>query len=201
MPTIKKTIKTKEPAEKKPKEKPVKKTKPVSANKTKPSAVEKAQAPLKARPLAERDGKTDKPSLETPDTNIKKARFIETTGRRKEASARVRLFTQGAKEFLVNQKPLAEYFKTVNLRDIVLSPVEKLKIGEKFGFSARVSGGGVSGQAEAVRHAIARALVQLNPYFKKRLKKLGFLTRDSRMRERKKFGLKRARRAPQWSKR
>ncbi|MCL5010935.1 MAG: 30S ribosomal protein S9 [Patescibacteria group bacterium] len=133
--------------------------------------------------------------------NTKKAKFIEAIGRRKEARARVRLSTQGVKEFSVNQKPLAEYFKSANLRDIALSPVEKLKIGEKFGFSAVVSGGGMSGQAEAVRQAIARALVLLNPYFKKRLKKLGFLKRDPRMRERKKFGLKRARRAPQWSKR
>ena len=76
-----------------------------------------------------------------------------------------------------------------------------MKIKDKFGITIVVNGGGVIGQAEACRHGITRALVEINPYFRKPLKKLGFLTRDSRMRERKKPGLKRARRAPQWSKR
>jgi len=87
------------------------------------------------------------------------------------------------------------------LQKTVVSPLEKLKCQEKFGFEVIVKGGGMSGQAGAVRHAISRVLVLLNPYFKKRLKKSGYLTRDPRMRERKKPGLNRARRAPQWSKR
>lgn len=128
------------------------------------------------------------------------ARYIETVGRRKTSSARVRLYTQGAKSISVNGQPYSEYFPKF-LHKTIEDSLDKLKCLGKFGVSAVVSGGGLVGQAEAVRHGLARALVALNPYFKKRLKKSGYLTRDPRMRERKKFGLKRARRAPQWSKR
>jgi len=127
-------------------------------------------------------------------------RYIETVGRRKTSSARVRLYTQAVKSITVNGKPYGEYFPKF-LHKTIEDSLEKLKCLGKFGVSAVVSGGGLVGQAEAIRHGIARALVTLNPYFKKRLKKSGYLTRDPRMRERKKFGLKRARRAPQWSKR
>ncbi len=130
-----------------------------------------------------------------------KKKYFEAVGRRKNATARVRLFTQNKKGIEVNGKPYQDYFKTSSLQKMVVSPLEKLKCEDKFGFVVKVKGGGISGQAGAVRHAIARTLILLNPYFKKRLKKSGYLTRDSRMRERKKFGLKRARRAPQWSKR
>jgi len=131
----------------------------------------------------------------------KESRYIETVGRRKTATARIRLFTQGKKEIIVNDKPLRDYFPLPSLQKTVEEPFEKINSLGKFGVSIKVKGGGFSSQAEACRHGIARALVALNPYFKKKLKKLGFLTRDPRMRERKKFGLKRARRAPQWSKR
>jgi len=130
-----------------------------------------------------------------------KNRYIEAVGRRKTAVARVRLFTQGKKEIIVNEKPYKEYFPVLGWQKNVQAPLEKLNCQDKFRFSILVKGGGLSAQSEACRHAIARALVKLNPYFKKRLKKAGFLTRDSRVRERKKPGLKRARRAPQWSKR
>ncbi|PIU16290.1 30S ribosomal protein S9 [bacterium (Candidatus Gribaldobacteria) CG08_land_8_20_14_0_20_39_15] len=129
-----------------------------------------------------------------------KAKYIETVGRRKTAVARVRLFTQGRKGITVNNKLYTEYFPKF-LHKTIEDSLEKLKCLGKFGVSVVVRGGGITGQAEAIRHGIARALVTLNPYFKKRLKKSGFLTRDPRMRERKKPGLKRARRAPQWSKR
>lgn len=130
-----------------------------------------------------------------------KPKYFETLGRRKTSTARIRLFTQGTKEVLVNGMPYEQYFKTEALRREVVAPMQKINCLGKFGVSLIVKGGGVSGQAEACRHAVARALVLLNPYFKKRLKKSGYLTRDPRMRERKKPGLKRARRAPQWSKR
>ena len=128
-------------------------------------------------------------------------KYFETIGRRKTSSARVRLYTQGKKGIVVNGKDYKEYFNTSILQKVVVNPLEILKCAEKFGFTIVVKGGGMSGQAGACRHGIARALIALNPYFKKRLKKSGFLTRDPRMRERKKPGLKRARRAPQWSKR
>lgn len=128
------------------------------------------------------------------------SRYIETIGRRKTSNARVRLYTQGHKGIIVNGQPYGEYFPKF-LHKTIEDSLDKLKCLGKFGVSAVVSGGGLVGQAEAVRHGVARALVELNPYFKKRLKKSGYLTRDPRMRERKKFGLNRARRAPQWSKR
>jgi small subunit ribosomal protein S9 len=128
-------------------------------------------------------------------------KYFEAIGRRKTARARVRLFTQGKKEIGVNEKPYKTYFPTSELQKIVESPLETIKCLEKFRVSILLKGGGFHAQAEAARHGISRALCLLNPYFKKKLRKAGFLTRDSRMRERKKFGLKRARRAPQWSKR
>jgi small subunit ribosomal protein S9 len=128
-------------------------------------------------------------------------KYFEAIGRRKTARAQVRLFTQGKKEIKVNEKPYETYFPTGELQKIVESPLESIKCLEKFGVSIHLKGGGFHAQAEAARHGISRALCLLNPYFKKKLRKAGFLTRDPRMRERKKFGLKRARRAPQWSKR
>lgn len=128
-------------------------------------------------------------------------KYFEAVGRRKTSQARIRLFTQGDKEIKVNEKSFDIYFATSDLQKIVESPLEIIKSSDKFRVSVKVKGGGIHSQAEAVRHGISRALCLLNPYFRKKLKKAGFLTRDSRMRERKKFGLKRARRAPQWSKR
>ena len=128
-------------------------------------------------------------------------KYFEAIGRRKTSSARVRLYTQGKKGIVVNNKDYKEYFATPVLQKIVEEPLVALNCAEKFGFTIIVNGGGSTGQAGACRHGITRALVLLNPYFKKRLKKSGFLTRDPRMRERKKPGLKRARKAPQWSKR
>ncbi len=138
--------------------------------------------------------------FEIPKSASKKG-YYEAIGRRKTSTARVRLYTQNKKGIVVNGKILEEYFPTQVLQNIIKDPIDRLKIKDKFGITIVVKGGGVIGQAEACRHGIARALEDLNPYFRKPLKKLGFLTRDSRMRERKKPGLKRARRAPQWSKR
>jgi small subunit ribosomal protein S9 len=128
-------------------------------------------------------------------------RYFEATGRRKTAIARVRLYTKGDKTIEVNGKDIAEYFPTPALQKTVSSSLERMKSNGRFRITVIVRGGGISSQAEAVRHGITRALVVFNPEYRKRLRKAGFLTRDSRMKERKKFGLKRARRAPQWSKR
>lgn len=128
-------------------------------------------------------------------------RYLEGTGRRKTSVARVRLYTKGDKDIVVNEVDYKEYFKIIELQSIVLDSLEKMKSMGRFRVVATVKGGGVHSQAEAVRHGIARALVVFNPDYRKRLRKANFLTRDSRMKERKKFGLKRARKAPQWSKR
>jgi len=130
----------------------------------------------------------------------KAERYTEGVGRRKTVVARVRLIS-GHGEFFVNKIKLADYFRVPRLRATALNPVEKLKLSDKFDVSAKVSGGGIVAQAEAVRLGLSRALALKNADFKKRLRKLGFLTRDSRMVERKKYGLKKARRAPQWQKR
>jgi len=142
---------------------------------------------------------TEEPEIKRPLQ--KPTRYWEAVGRRKTAIARVRLFTKGEKEILVNDKPYQQYFPEIELWQIVQSPLKRMKCLERFRILVKIKGGGFHAQAEAIRHGIARALVKFNPDFRKRLKKSGFLTRDPRMRERKKFGLKRARRAPQWQKR
>lgn len=130
----------------------------------------------------------------TPD------RYFEAVGRRKTAVARARLFTKSG-DFTVNGRAYGAYFSTPELQRIVEDALKKMKLWERFRVSIRVSGGGAHSQAEAVRHAMSRCLIKFNPDFRKRLKRAGFLTRDPRAKERKKFGLKKARRAPQWQKR
>jgi len=130
----------------------------------------------------------------------KVARYIEAVGRRKTAIARVRV-SGGKGAFVVNGKEFKQYFNLERLWLAASAPLRELKLGDKFDVEARVSGGGVKAQAGAVRLGLSRALVLGDPEFKKRLRKLGFLTRDSRKVERKKYGLKKARRAPQWQKR
>ena len=145
--------------------------------------------------------KTLKRKTDKKTEKIKPGPFYEAVGRRKTATARVRLFAEGEKEVVVNEKPCDKYFTVPELQQIVKEPLLKMKCLDDFRVIARVKGGGTRGQAEAVRHGISRALVSFNADFRRRLRKAGLLTRDPRMRERKKFGLKRARRAPPWSKR
>ncbi len=128
-------------------------------------------------------------------------RYFEAIGRRKTAVARIRLYTRGDKVFLVNGKSFTEYFKLPQDQQTAISSMNKMKCLDKFKVSVLVKGGGRSAQAEAIRHGTARVLVDFNLNFRKRLRKAGYLTRDPRMRERKKFGLKRARKSPQWAKR
>ncbi len=130
-----------------------------------------------------------------------KDKFFEAVGRRKTSVARVRLYVSGKKEVIINDKDYKEYFTIDELRETCIAPLKKMKYMDKFRVVVKVSGGGINSQAEAVRLGVSRALILFNEEFKKRLRKAGFLTRDPRQRERKKFGLKRARRAPQWKKR
>ena len=125
---------------------------------------------------------------------------ILATGRRKTSVAKVWLFP-GSGKITVNERPLEEYFGLETLRVDVKRPLVETNTLGKFDVIASVKGGGFTGQAGAIRHGIARALLKIDGDFRPVLKKHGFLTRDPRMKERKKYGLKKARRAPQFSKR
>ncbi len=131
----------------------------------------------------------------------KKNEYLYAVGKRKTSVAQVRVFKKGNGDVNVNQKDYKKYFPTPDLQDVLLNAVRIVGQDGKLDISVKVMGGGVNGQAEAARHGIAKALIQLNPNFRKPLKKAGFLTRDPRKKERKKPGLKRARKAPQWKKR
>ncbi len=142
----------------------------------------------------------EKKAKKTP-IKTEKQIYFEGIGRRKTSTARVRIFNKGGESILVNEKKYSEYFPTKELRSIVEDALNTIKLSDKFKVTVKISGGGIHSQAEALRHGIARALVKFNEDFRKRLKKAGFLKRDPRMKERRKFGLKKARKAPQWSKR
>lgn len=126
--------------------------------------------------------------------------IYRTVGRRKSAIARVQI-VQGSGTFLVNNKPYQEYFPLQELQRIVESPLNAINQLQSFTISVKVQGGGFRGQAEAIRHGLARAVVLVDNELRKTMRGLGYMTRDSRVKERKKPGLKRARRAPQFSKR
>lgn len=132
-------------------------------------------------------------------TATKEHKYIEAVGRRKTSVARVRLTPAKQVSVTVNEREFENYFPTVELRNVVLSAFEDS--ADKFEVSAKLSGGGVSSQAQALRHGISRALIKSEPELRTKLKVKGFLKRDPRAKERRKFGLKKARKAPQWSKR
>lgn len=135
--------------------------------------------------------------------------YFEAVGRRKEAIARVRLMTRKSGDpapgenalMTINGKNYHDYFQDAGLRARVESPLKRLKSLARFKVTAMVLGGGSAGQADAIRHGISRTLELFDANFRKKLKKAGFLTRDSRIKERRKPGLKKARKGPRWSKR
>jgi small subunit ribosomal protein S9 len=139
------------------------------------------------------------PETKTTKTRLSGDRYIEAIGRRKTSVARVRL-SKGKGVVTVGEKTLADYFQQPRLRDLITAPFTKLQLTE-FDVTAHVEGGGINSQAEAIRLGIARALVMKDEDLKKKLRAFGYLTRDPRAVERKKYGLKKARRSPQWSKR
>ncbi len=141
--------------------------------------------------------KTDSDNSKLNET---KEKYFRALGRRKEAIAIVKLYPHKG-SIIINQKPVAEFFKVLEFQKIVEEPLKTVDSIGKFEIDIKVKGGGIRGQAEAIKLAIARALVKFNPEYKSFLKKEKLLTRDARVKERKKFGLKKARRAPQWSKR
>ena len=128
-------------------------------------------------------------------------KYIESIGRRKEAIARVRLVEAKSNSITVNDKPVAEFFKTENLQTVASEALLGSELSQAFEVTAKVKGGGISSQAESIRLAISRSIVKFNEEMRKDLKKKGFLKRDPRAKERRKFGLKKARKSAQWSKR
>lgn len=135
-----------------------------------------------------------------PAPKVAVGKYIEAVGRRKTAIARVRLF-EGSGKMIVNDKDAKQYFPLPRLVADAIAPLTSLKIAGEWDVTVNVSGGGIHAQAGAVRLGIARALVKKDAEWKKHLRVFGFMTRDSRMVERKKYGLKKARRSPQWAKR
>lgn len=141
------------------------------------------------------------------ENDKKTEKYIEAIGRRKTSTARVRIKEAAKANFLVNGIDSKEYFKTEEERRLVLDPMvkgvkaEPGKTGLKWNVEVRVSGGGIHSQSEAIRHGLSRALVEFDPQLRGNLKSLGYLKRDPRAKERRKFGLKKARKAPKWSKR
>lgn len=134
-------------------------------------------------------------------TATKTKAYIEAIGRRKTSIARVRLLPNTKGVFLINDKPLKTYFMTEELQLVATLPFAKTELGEKYSVTAKIIGGGIHSQAEALSHGIARALLKIDEANKPVLRENKLLTRDSRMKERRKFGLKKARKSPQWSKR
>ncbi len=128
-------------------------------------------------------------------------KYIESLGRRKAATARVRLHHGGSGKVVINERGLNEYLPLITLRESVMAPLKETGTQDSFDVTVHVVGGGVRGQADSIRLGIARGLIEFNPEFRSALKKLGFLSQDARRRERKKPGKKSARRSPQWSKR
>ena len=137
----------------------------------------------------------------TKDIKEKKGRYTETTGRRKTAVARVRLFEDSKTSFLINDRDISDYLSRDELVALVKSVFSESGTEKSYFVSIHVKGGGEASQTDAICHGIARALTEIDPDQRHKLKKAGFLKRDPRRKERKKFGLKKARKSPQWSKR
>lgn len=167
----------------------------ISSKKSKESSLQTKQTiPQKAK-------STSVDSQVTVSNEEKRGKYYYAVGRRKEATARIKLYPQGSGLIKVNEKDYHIYFPHFALQSITREPLKETSLEKKFDVSVRVLGGGLKGQAEAVRLGIARALVKFNDSLKPVLRAHGFLTRDARVKERKKYGLKKARRAPQWQKR
>ena len=182
---IKKTTKPKKDEEKKV---------AVSVKKT-VEVIKKVKAPVQT------DEKVTEVANASKDDDKKKLEYLYSVGKRKTAVAQVRVYKRGTGSFTVNGKEMNKYFPTLDLQERAEAPLKVVGQAEKLDVSVKVKGGGAVSQAEAARHGISKAVLQLNPNFRKPLKKAGYLTRDARKKERKKPGLKRARKAPQWKKR
>lgn len=172
---------------------------PTKTTTTKPAS-KTVRKPRVAKPKVEEAVPQAEVKTENKPHHVAKGKYIFATGRRKTAIANVRLF-EGSGKHVVNQKPFEGYFGYGFHQEKALKPFDVTGLGKNYFFTASISGGGSNAQAEALSHGISRALAGLSDDIKSLLKKNGLLTRDDRVKERKKPGLKRARRAPQWAKR
>lgn len=168
--------------------------------------LEKVEKPVKAEKAPETEKPVKAEKTATPAKKAKSAKkgnpnLYIATGRRKNAVARVRLIAGGTGKITVNGHAMEDYFMLDTLKLIVRQPLKLTDTNDKYDVLVNVFGGGYTGQTGAIRHGISRALVKESETYKSELKKAGFLSRDSRMKERKKYGLKKARKAPQFSKR
>jgi len=178
---------------------------PVKKAAAKPHVARKPKAAAKPHPPVKHEVKHEvKPETkeveQKPVVKIPHGKNFYAVGRRKTSVSQA-LLSAGNGEFKINQLSLEGYFMTPELQMIVTHPLRSIGLEKQINVKAKVHGGGIHSQAESLRHAISRALIAFNPESRRTLKKLGFLTRDPRVKERKKPGLKRARRAPQFSKR
>jgi len=151
-------------------------------------------------PIKKEKKKTVKKKVKKEVKKEIKKKYTEAVGRRKEAIARVRLI-KDKPGFIINEKTMEEYFPLQNYHKKILDPFRITNLENIFFVSIKVNGGGITGQAEAIRLGISRCLIKIDEKLKPTLRKAGFLTRDARVVERKKYGLKKARKAAQWSKR
>ena len=160
--------------------------------------------PIAKKPATKKRGRPKKTTITekavVPKKKVIKRDYLFAVGRRKQAVARVRLYQKKSGDMEVNGAKMETYFPTENFQKIVRMPLELVGLNPGL-FTIKVVGGGKHGQAESVRLGIARMLVKIDPELRTQLKKAGFLKRDPRVKERKKYGLKKARRAPQWAKR
>lgn len=183
---------------------PIKKKKKTDTGLLKES-IKKKGRPKKIKKEIEKEKKEvtiEKPKLEkTLEAKEQTKDYYYAVGRRKSAVARIRYYPEGNGEITINNKDYHQYFPYFEQQKIVLSPLVLLNQQNKGRFSIKVAGGGSKGQAESIRHGLAKLMVYLHPEGRVILKRAGFLMRDARVKERKKYGLKRARRAPQWQKR
>lgn len=155
----------------------------------------------KAKAAPKKKAPAKKPAAKKAEAAPISGSFMYGRGRRKSAVARVRVVKNGSGAIVINNRDIEDYFPSFDLQNIVRGPLKTCGQETALDIHAQVDGGGLRGQAEAVRLGMSRALTELNPTYRTTLKKLGYLSRDARVKERKKPGLKKARRAPQWSKR
>lgn len=166
----------------------------------KPKAASEKIETAHLEPVAAAVTTAEQPKVVTPMAKTGHGSSFYAVGKRKTAVAQI-LMTTGDGTITLNKLPFESYFQTSDLRHIVLVPLTSIGVEKQINIKGKLHGGGIHSQAEALRHAVSRALIQYNPESRRTLKKQGFLTRDPRVKERKKPGLKRARRAPQFSKR